>query len=51
MVHLMAQTKEIAKEESDFFRFATFEQLQAGNVLVEPVWFQAGMKEPVALLD
>ena len=48
--NLLAQTRLTAGATADIFFFTTFDQIQCGNVLTSPVWWQLGQKDRVALI-
>ena len=48
--NLMRQTQQAGRTEARIFLFTTFDQLKTGNILTEPVWWQVGREEPIALL-
>jgi hypothetical protein len=50
MRNLMYQTRKVAGTGANTFLFATFDRLETGNVLTDPVWLQVGRREPVSLL-
>ena len=50
MKNLMNQTERIARREAPFFFFTTFHELKA-NILIDPIWFQAGKSNPVSLIS
>ena len=49
MRNLMRQTHQVAGTGAGVFLFTTFDQLETGNVLTDPVWWQVGRKEPIPL--
>jgi hypothetical protein len=50
MRNLMHQARKVAGTGANTFLFTTFEQIETGNVLTDPVWLQVGRREPVSLL-
>jgi len=48
--NLMRQTQQADRTGARIFLFTTFDQLKTGNILTEPVWWQAGREGPIALL-
>jgi hypothetical protein len=50
MRNLMRQTQQVVGTDARIFLFTIFDQLKTGNVLTEPIWWQAGMGEPIALM-
>ena len=49
MRNLMRQAQQVAGVGAAIFLFATFDQLNVGNILTEPVWWQVGREEPTPL--
>ena len=49
MRNLMHQTRQVAGTGAGVFLFTTYDQLETGNVLTDPVWWQVGRKEPIPL--
>ena len=50
MRNLMRQTQQVAGAGATIFLFTTLDQIEAGNILTEPVWWQVGREEPISLL-
>lgn len=51
MENLMRQAYQAVKSSTSIFFFTTFEYANSHNVLVDPIWWQPGSDEPVALLQ
>jgi hypothetical protein len=49
MRNLMRQARQVAGTEAATFLFTSFVQLETGNVLTEPVWWQVGREDPIPL--
>jgi hypothetical protein len=49
MKNLMQQTVKVAGSGAGTFLFTTAEWLEGVNILIEPVWWQVGKEQPVAL--
>jgi hypothetical protein len=50
MTNLMRQTHQVAGRGAKVFLFTTFDQLENGNILTDPVWYQVGSEKPMSLL-
>ena len=51
LANLMKQVEKHAWDDSELFFLTTFEQIGDSNLLTEPIWMQAGIDKPLALLD
>ena len=49
-IAVLRQARQVAGAGAGIFLFTTVDQLGAGNVLIEPVWWQVGRGEPISLL-
>jgi hypothetical protein len=49
MRNLMRQTRHVLGVGAGAFLFTTFDELGASNVLIEPIWWQVGQRDPVPL--
>lgn len=49
--NLMRQARQVAGPEAGVFLFTTSDQLAAGNVLQEPIWWQVGRTDPIPLIS
>ncbi len=48
--NLIRQTEERVGEDARMFFFATFNKVLSSNVLISPVWHQAGSSQPMPLI-
>jgi hypothetical protein len=51
MRNLMEQTERVAGDAASFFYFTTLDEVEKGNVLVDPIWWQVGVSEPASLFS